>query len=263
MKIKIFFVFLLVCIVVLTSQSVAAVSTERQNWYFKSSRDGTQPQLMGSTEQPTQYPLLAMGPKGDKTVYLTFDAGYSNENVEKILDILKKHNAKGAFFILPGIVNNSPSVVKRMHDEGHLICNHSYSHGDMSQIADKESFFEELAKCHAHLKEKLGIEMTRYFRPPEGAFSEQMLEYCEETGYIPVFWSFAHADWDNARQPTAQATEERILSSLHDGMVLLLHPTSKANADALDSVLTEIAARGYAFGTLPELAQKCGIGRER
>lgn len=246
---------------VLTSLASPSAQTP-VNWYFRSSHDGSQPQLISDSELLTKYPLLAMGPEGDKTVYLTFDAGYSNKNLEKTLDVLKSHNVKGAFFILPGIVNNSPEVVKRMYDEGHLICNHSYSHCDMSQITDRSKFEKELADCESHLQKTLGIPMSRFFRPPEGAFSEQMLIFCAETGYIPVFWSFAHADWDNSKQPTAQETRDRILTSLHDGMVLLLHPTSSANAAALDGVLTELKRRGYSFGTLPELCEKCNLHRE-
>lgn len=197
-----------------------------------------------------------MGLEGDKTVYLTFDAGYSNENVEKTLDVLKKHNIKAAFFILPGIIKNSPDIVRRMADEGHLVCNHTTSHGDVSKITDIEAFKTELNGLEALYCNTYGLEMEKYFRPPEGAFSEKTLEFCESLGYTPVFWSFAHADWDNGRQPNPEKAKERIFSCLHDGMVMLLHPTSKTNADILDDVITEFKSRGYSFGTLDELKSK-------
>ena len=98
--------------------------------------------------------------------------------------------------------------------------------------------------------------MEKYFRPPEGAFSKKTLEFCETLGYTPVFWSFAYADWDNSKQMNAEKAKEKVLSNVHDGMVILLHPTSKTNALILDSVITSLKEQGYTFGTLDELKNK-------
>jgi peptidoglycan-N-acetylmuramic acid deacetylase len=143
-----------------------------------------------------------------------------------------------------------------MADEGHLVCNHTTSHGDMSKITDIEAFKRELGGIETLYNETYGLEMKKYFRPPEGAFSQQTLEFCEELGYTPVFWSFAYADWDNGKQPNPEKAKEKIFSQLHNGMVMLLHPTSKTNADILDDVITEIKSRGYSFGTLNELKER-------
>ncbi len=202
---------------------------------------------------------LYLGPEGDKTVYLTFDAGYSNENVESILNTLKENNIKAAFFILPGIIKNSPETVKRMAEEGHLICNHTTTHEDMSKITSIEEFEKELKGVEEAYKALTGKDMEKYFRPPEGAFSEKTLEFCRELGYTPVFWSFAYADWDNVKQPDTEKARTKILDNAHDGMVLLLHPTSKTNADILTSVIAQLKERGYTFGTLDELSEKLGI----
>ncbi len=205
---------------------------------------------------PKNYGALYMGDADDKTIYLTFDAGYSNENLEKTLDVLKEENVKGAFFILPGIIKNSPETVKRMADEGHLVCNHTTSHCNMAKITSYEEFEKELKGIENLYKETFSLEMEKYFRPPEGAFSETTLEFCNKSGYIPVFWSFAYADWDNNAQPNPEKSLDKILSNSHNGMVLLLHPTSKTNADILKSLITQLRSQGYSFGTLHDLAQK-------
>ncbi len=246
---------LALCLVAFMLQTNAYADT-RINWFIKNSGDNTQPQILGGDKRINDHDILYMGKEGDKTVYLTFDAGYSNENVEKILDTLKAHDVKGAFFILPGIIKNSPETVKRMYEEGHLVCNHTTTHGDMSKITDIEQFKSELQGLENIYKESTGQEMTKYFRPPEGAFSIKMLEFCEELGYTPVFWSFAYADWDEGNQVHPEKAKDKILYNLHDGAVLLLHPTSATNAYILDDVLTEIKKRGYAFGTLDELRAK-------
>lgn len=245
---------ILICVFLLQS-TASANSNQRINWFFKSQGDNRQPVVLGGDTVAEEHGALYLGKEGDKTVYLTFDAGYSNENVEKILDVLAKHEIKGAFFILPGIIKNSPETVKRMANDGHLICNHTTSHGDMSKIDDIEDFKAELEGVESLYNRLTGLEMEKYFRPPEGAFSVKTLEFCEELGYTPVFWSFAYADWDDNKQSNPEKAKAKILSCAHDGMVMLLHPTSETNALILDDVITQLKSQGYSFGTLNDLAQ--------
>lgn len=237
------------------STASAASDTEKINWFFKSKGDNQRPEipLSGILKDSD---ALYIGPEDEKTVYLTFDAGYSNENVEKTLDVLKSHNISAAFFILPGIIKNSESTVKRMADEGHTVCNHTTTHGDMAKVTSITDFKNELDGVKNLYRESTGYEMADYFRPPEGSFSKRTLEFCKTLKVTPVFWSFAYADWDNSRQPSPEKAKEKILSSVHNGAVILLHPTSKTNADILDDVICELKDRGYSFGTLDELYGK-------
>ncbi len=251
---KYFTTFLLV-ISLLALNAFAASDTERINWFFKSQGENQRPQILDGSDILKDSNALYLGPEDEKTVYLTFDAGYSNENLEKTLDVLKTHDIKAAFFILPGIIKNSESVVRRMAEDGHDICNHTTTHSDMSKVTDITDFKNELEGVANLYKETFGLEMTKYFRPPEGAFSLKTLEFCKTLGYTPVFWSFAYADWDNAKQPDPEKAKAKILSSVHNGAVILLHPTSKTNADILDSVITELKSQGYSFGRLDELSE--------
>lgn len=236
--------------------------SKQYNWFVSKNGEGQRPSLSTDAGFLKDYPHVALGPD-EKTVYLTFDAGYGNENLEKILDTLKKHKVQGLFFILPGTVKYSPETVMRMVEEGHVVGNHSYSHGNMAKINDVGEFYAELSKLEGCYKELTGQEMSKLFRPPEGAYSENTLIFCEELGYTPVFWSFAYADWDNENQMDPQKAEEKILSSVHNGMVMLLHPTSATNAAILESVITKLKAEGYRFGRIEELVSDKGIGRIR
>ncbi len=230
-----------------------SLSTAPQNWCFKSAGDGTQPQILGGSGLPAEYGAVYLGDPAEKTVYLTFDAGYSNENVVSILDTLKAHDAHATFFILPGIIKYSPEVVERMASDGHSLGNHSYSHGNMANCKDTESLRKELVAMEDYYREHTGRELSKLFRPPEGAFSEQLLASCRELGYACVFWSYAYADWDNGAQPDADATLQKLLSHTHNGMVLLLHPTSATNAAILDRYLTELENQGFSFGKIEDL----------
>ena len=113
-------IFCLLISIFSTSAS-AYEKNERINWFFKTKSENTPPEILGGSDLPKKYGAIYLGDQSEKTIYLTFDAGYSNENVDSILDTLKKHQIQGAFFILPGIIKNSPETVKRMADEGHLI----------------------------------------------------------------------------------------------------------------------------------------------
>ena len=249
---KRFLLLLALFLILFPLRASAAGMNAKQNWFFKAN-EGGQPTLLGGSDLPTKYGVLALGNPEDKVIYLTFDAGYENGNVATILDALKKHNAPGAFFILPGLIKYNPEIVQRMADEGHTVCNHSTHHKDVSGISTAEALRAELSGVEEQYKALTGKEMAKYFRPPEGSFSEQTLALCAELGYRTVFWSFAYADWDNNSQMSPEKAKEKLLSGLHPGEVLLLHPTSATNAAIMDDLLTEIERQGYRFGTLDEL----------
>ena len=189
----------------------------------------------------------------DKIVYLTFDAGYENGNIEKILDVLKEENVPGTFFILGNLLKKNKDLVSRMISDGHTVANHTMHHHNMVAMSSKAEFASELTALEKLYKETTGCEISKYFRPPEGSFSEDTLRYAKELGYKTIFWSIAYADWDNERQPTAGFAKEKILGNLHNGAVILLHPTSSTNASIMKELITEIRAQGYRFGTMEEL----------
>ena len=97
--------------------------------------------------------------------------------------------------------------------------------------------------------------MSKYFRPPEGRFNEKSLENLDSWGYKTIFWSFAYADWDNDRQLSDEKARQKILENVHNGEIMLLHPTSRTNANILSGVIKELKEEGYRFGTLDELCQ--------
>ena len=188
----------------------------------------------------------------EKIVYLTFDAGYENGNIAKILDVLKKEQVPGGFFVLGNLITSNPDLIKRMVNEGHLVCNHTYSHKDMSNKTEQE-FAAELQKLEDAYKALIGHPLAKYYRPPKGTFSHANMEWANKLGYKTIFWSFAYEDWDNNKQPAKEKAKEKILSNMHNGAVLLLHPTSSTNAEILDEIIQALKEQGYEFGTLDQL----------
>ena len=190
----------------------------------------------------------------DKVIYLTFDAGYENGNVARILDVLKEENVSAAFFVLGNLIKRDTALVKRMAEEGHLVCNHTVRHKDMSR-ADNATFLAELKDLERLYEDTTGYQMAAYYRPPEGRFSRENLVCAKENGYKTIFWSFAYPDWDNGRQMSLEKAKAMILENAHNGEVMLLHPTSETNAAILGDVIRALKDEGYRFGTLDELTR--------
>ncbi len=233
--------------------SVCTNAAGAYNWYCKHAKDHARPAAESSLSFVFENGGAYLGKDSEeKVIYLTFDAGYENGNIEKILDVLKAHNACGAFFVLENIISRNPELIKRMAAEGHLVCNHTARHKDMTKMNDTD-FRAELTKLEDILREKTGVECAKFYRPPEGRFSEANLKTALDMGYKTVFWSLAYADWDNDKQPDPEKAKQLLLANTHNGAVILLHPTSKTNADILDSLLTEWENQGYRFGTVDEL----------
>ncbi len=242
----------------------ASTVTKPYNWYCRHVNDGTQPPCDAGMQFISQYggyyidannsdPLAA-----EKVIYLTFDVGYENGNVAKILDAMHAEGVPGAFFILENVAKRNPELVKRMESEGHLVCNHTASHRDMTKCHDAAGFAAELAKMEQICLEETGVTMAKYYRPPEGRFSEENMQFAADAGYKTIFWSFGYMDWDNERQMSAEDALEKILSGVHNGEVLLLHPTSATNAEIMPALIRELRGRGFRFGTLDELTGKNG-----
>ncbi len=224
------------------------------NWGLSFPAEGQQPIGNATAAELAQYDAWFVGGQ-QKVIYLTFDAGYENGCTPAILDALKKHNAKAAFFLVGNYLETAPELVCRMVEEGHTVGNHTYHHPDMSAIGTKESFEAELTATEEKFREITGQEMSRYYRPPQGKYSTQNLAFAKEMGYTTVFWSLAYVDWYQNDQPTPEQAYAKLIPRIHNGAVVLLHSTSQTNAAILDELLGRWEALGYRFGTLDELTK--------
>ena len=199
-----------------------------------------------------KYGAYYMGSADEKTLYLTFDCGYENGNTAKILDTLKKQHVPGAFFVVGDYLKTAPALVKRMGDEGHLVCNHTYNHPNMSKVG-RERFTEELTSVSAQYKQLTGRRLAPFYRPPEGAYSYDNLAWAQSLGWHTTLWSVAYADWDPANQPSYASAKQTIRSRTHNGAIILLHAVSSTNAAILNDLISGWKAEGYTFKALSAL----------
>lgn len=237
-----------------TSFSPKTIPTAAEgNWGLSFQQDGEPPVANASFEELKKYNAYYAEDTSEKKLYLTFDAGFENGNTPAILDALKKHDVKATFFVVGTYIKDNPNLIKRIHEEGHLIGNHTYHHPDMSQIATKESFHKELKDVETEYKNVVGEEMTKFYRPPQGKYNESNLQMAKDLGYHTFFWSLAYVDWYENDQPSKEEAFQKLLGRIHPGAIVLLHSTSKTNADILDELLTKWEKMGYKFASLETL----------
>lgn len=131
-----------------------------------------------------------------------------------------------------------------------LFGNHTVNHKSMPELSD-DSIKKEVMDLHQAVYSKFGYEM-KYIRPPKGEYSEKTLNATNLLGYKTVMWSFAYEDWDEKKQPDEEKSKQKIIDNLHNGEIMLLHATSKTNANILDSLIKEIKEKGYEIKSIDD-----------
>ena len=228
-------------------------AVETGAWGLSFRQQNAPPIGPASSEELSRFNAAYLGDTKEKVIYLTFDAGYENGCTAKILDILKKHQVPAAFFLVGNYMEKNADLVRRMVDEGHIVGNHTMHHYDMSKLEDKAAFEKELTDLETLFQQVTGKELPKFYRPPQGTYSQKNLQLAKNMGYKTVFWSLAYVDWNNDAQPTAQQAFDKLLPRTHDGAVVLLHSTSQTNAEILDQLLTKWSEQGYVFATIDTL----------
>ncbi len=182
----------------------------------------------------------------DKVVALTFDDGPS-KYTDKILNILKKYNACGTFFLIGNKVEFYSDVLKRMLEEGSEIGNHSYDHKLLTRLS-KEDFQEEINKTQEAIKKVTGFTPT-LFRPTYGGYTNVLKSY---TDLKFVLWDVDSRDW---QVKSKDKILNNILPNVKSGSIVLMHDNHKYALDALEDILVNLKEQGYKFVTVSELLE--------
>lgn len=226
--------------------------SEKRSWYFI--RNGNhQPPLAQEDFDIRLFDTYYLGDVQQREAYLTFDAGYENGYTSIILDVLKEKDVKAAFFLLKLYIEKNPDLVKRMINEGHMLCNHTANHRSMPDLTSDQIKFE-IEDNETFFKNITGVGMEKYIRPPMGEYSCQTLDLTKRLGYKTIFWSLAYKDWLTTDQPGKAIAYKNVMDNLHNGAIILLHNISQSNMEALPDIIDSAREQGYIFKTLENLA---------
>ena len=229
------------------------VVTSSNNWGLSFQEEGKAPVIDVDKDILKELDAYYLGDEEGKKIYLTFDAGYENGYTEKILDALKENNVKATFFLVGNYLETCPEIVKRMEAEGHIVGNHTYHHKDMTQLTTEDAFLKELTEFELLYKEITGKELVKLYRPPQGKFSENQLQWAKDAGYKTCFWSLAYVDWDDKKQPKKEEAIDKLTKRIHPGAIVLLHSTSSTNGEIMSDIIKAWKGMGYSFGQLTDL----------
>ena len=206
---------------------------------------------------PTMLPALPHY-TAEKVAYLTFDDGPDDVNTPAILDVLKAKGVHATFYVLGGMVEKNPAVLKRIFTEGHAIGNHSYDHDYERLYANKESFVEEMEQTDEAVFKVIGMRPF-IIRAPGGTvgmFADDYYKHLNLLGYVEHDWNVLTED-ATPEQPSAEQQidyiDRRAAGHLKDNMALVLMHCNGGKEEtvrALPGIIDNLKAKGYRFGVV-------------
>lgn len=200
-----------------------------------------------------------------KYAYLTFDDGPSEKITAKILDVLRRYDIKATFFQVGSYVKKLPDMTRRVHEEGHLVASHSYTHGYDKLYGAEEDFKEEVQDSYDLIAEVIDTDPLKLFRFPGGSYNsgdygKVKQEYkgtLEEMGFYYVDWNALNGDAEGKTKNAAGLVEYFKKNMPDDGenLVILMHDSSskQATVDSLDDIIDYLISEGYTFHRLDDI----------
>lgn len=186
--------------------------------------------------------VIVNGDTDVKSVALTFDDAPDENNTYKLLDILKEHNVKAAFFMIGGTMeDDNITVAKLTHDQGHLVLNHSYNHPRMTNLT-KSDMSLQLTRTSQKVESITG-QYPILFRPPYGSINAAVVDTINEHNMTTVLWSLDSLDW-TLQDP--EAVIQNVTTNIRNGDIILMHRNAVSVA-ALPKIIENLKEKGYAF----------------
>ncbi len=215
----------------------------------RATREAVRRMQIAAGRPPTGAP--EHGEAGEPIIYLTFDDGPHPHWTPQILDALARYEAVATFFVTGVRTSTWPDLVRQMAEAGHEVENHTFNHEWPDRI-DRETFIAGVRDTDRAIHEAAGehANPVSCFRPAYGVVDERTHAIARELGKAVTLWSLDSLDWE---LPTAERIADHVLANARPGTILLLHEAGGGRSPtlaALEIVLAELVARGYAFAPL-------------
>lgn len=187
-------------------------------------------------------------PGGPQRVALTFDDGPSRENTPRVLRALRRADAHATFFVLGDRAERMPDLLDAVHEAGHEIGNHGFSHTSMRSLW-KSQIRDEVCRTHRAVESATGRAPT-LLRPPFGRYAPSAVPLVGGLGYDLVLWSVDANDWQK-QEPAAMARS--VVRAARPGSIILMHDREARSVDALPMILAGLKQRGFEVVTVSAL----------
>ncbi len=196
--------------------------------------------------------VICSAPINEKKIAISFDDGPANDYTPSILEILKQYNVPAAFFCIGKRIAGNETLINNIHNQGHIIGNHSYSHHFWFDLFPAKKMLDDLKQMDTALEQCVSLK-PRFFRPPYGVTTPGMKKAVAEGNYIPVGWNIRSLDTvitDNNK------LFKKVTGALRPGAILLFHDTSRSTLETLPLIIEEALNKGYEFVRLDKLINK-------
>ncbi len=223
---------------VLTALLIAAVIAASAVWGGRSISTGSEIKAL---------PIYSVE-RSDRKISVTFDCAWGAEDVDEVLSALKQHDCRATFFVLGTWAESNPDAIKKIAAEGHELANHSYNHTYYTSLTS-EQMKADMERCDSALEALIG-KKPRLFRPPAGDYNSAVVNTVNENGKACVQWDTDSLDYKDL---TAAQMEERIMSRVQNGSIILFHTGTANTASALGGILSRLKGEGYEFVPACEL----------
>jgi len=245
-KISLFFIFLLLLLLLLNLYTAIAFW-----WFFTISLIWLGINAVFSSQISSNYHVKAFcnnPAETEKKIAITFDDGPSVFTLE-ILALLKKYNAKAAFFCIGKNIEAHPEIIKKIVSDGHLVGNHSYSHSPFFDFYNAKQIAAEISKTDA-LLEKFTLKKINFFRPPYGVTTPSIRRALKKTGHKVIGWNIRSLDGGTKNQ---NLIFNRIIKRVSPGGIVLLHDTAPHSVLVLEQFLQFLQQHDYQIVSIEEL----------
>lgn len=242
-----------------TRQSARAASTEKNSTKAapadasatpstaSTQAEGTAPSTPSAPSTPAERKaaMVHSGPAAGTSMALTFDDGPHPKLTPRLLEILKKENAKATFFMLGEQVEKFPDIAKMVAEAGMEIGNHSFTHADLSKLST-EKIRDEVKRTQDVIEKATG-QRPKLFRPPYGAVNDRVLQIAQEEGLTVVTWSIDPRDWDQKK--SRESVKEKIIKDGAPGQIVCVHDIHQRTVDMVEEVMAALREKKLDFTT--------------
>lgn len=191
-------------------------------------------------------PIYRGHPK-KQMIALMINVSWGEEFLPDIVRVLEEEQVKATFFVEGKWAKAYPELVQLLVEEGHAIGNHAYNHPDMATLS-RDEMEEQIDETNQILQALTG-KRPHWFAPPSGSYNMDVVDVADELEMETILWTVDTIDWQN---PSASVMINRVMSNIHPGATVLMHPTRPV-ADGLEQLIKDIKAKKLKLGTINEL----------